>query len=599
MTNGSDIKNWLEEIGLGDVAETLIAQDVDLDVAPDLTDEDLKELGLSLGHRKRFLKAAAALGEVADQGGTAKRPAKARDPNAGAERRQLTVMFCDLVGSTELSTKLDVEDLREVISEYQDACRAAIESYDGYIARYMGDGILIYFGYPVAHEDDGLRAVHTGLEIVSAVKALKLRPGLDLEVRIGVATGVVVVGDIIGEGASEESAVLGETPNLAARLQGLAAPNTMVISPETRRLVEDRFRLTDLGKHELKGIAALMQAWGVAGVLSGGDRFVGHRPTVLVGRDEERALVEARLKRAQSGDGQVAVLSGEAGIGKSSLVTLIKDTAEAGGARVLHFSCSSYHTQHPLYPFADEFARLATFAEGDAPAARLDKIESLVESAGRLPDQDAAILADFLSVPVGERYPPHGLSPQALKTRLLNLLTDLTLAAPRDQAVLFVFDDAHWADPSSVELMTLVVQAAPRRRAMVVITCRPEFDPPWRGQEHLTVVNLQRLSADQARAVVSATAGKPLPENIVSTIVEKADGVPLFLEELTRNVIESGLVQDRDGAYALDGPLPPPAIPTTLHDSLMARLDRLPTAKRLPRSGPPSGASSTTSLSPR
>ena len=587
MTGDPKIQAWLESIGLSQYADALADNDVDLDVVPDLTDDDLKELRFSLGHRKKFRKAVAALGAVEDAPQTrADSVEPARDPNAGAERRQLTVMFCDLVGSTALSTQLDVEDLREVIGGYQDVCRKIVEQYDGYIARYMGDGILIYFGYPQAHEDEGDRAVRTGLDIVRAVQALKLRPNLDLEVRIGVATGVVIVGDIIGEGASEESAVLGETPNLAARLQGLAAPNTMVISPETRRLVKDRFRCEDLGEHSLKGIDRPVRAWGVTDVLEGGDRFANQTYATLVGRNEELDLVRQRWRHSVAGHGQAIIVVGEAGIGKSRLVQAVKEVAAGDNAEMVHISCSSFHAQNPLFPFAEEISRLVGFAEGDATAEKLDKIDAFLLQRGQEVAALAPVLAALLSLPVDDRYPPQGLSPQALKQRTLEVLSDLVFQPAGKGAMLVVFDDAHWADPTSLDLLSLALRAIARRPVLVIVTCRPEFEVPWRGSDHLTTLSLQRLTPAQSQKLILAvTGGKTFPDSIVKTIIEKADGVPLFVEEFTRNIVEFGLLAETADGYALTGPLPPLAIPTTLHDSLMARLDRLPTAKEIAQIG--------------
>ena len=588
MSGDPKMSEWLESIGLGQYAASFAENDVDLDVAPDLSDDDLKELGFSLGHRKKFQKAIAS--QTATQGSDnasgAPSTAASRDPNAGAERRQLTVMFCDLVGSTALSTQLDVEDLREVISAYQDVCRGIVDQYGGYIARYMGDGILIYFGYPQAHEDEGDRAVRTGLDIIRSVRALRPRPGMELEVRIGVATGVVIVGDIIGEGASEESAVLGETPNLAARLQGLAEPNTMVISPETRRLVEGRFRCDDLGEHSLKGIDRPVRAWGVAAAIEGGAQRADQSYSTLVGREEELELVRQRWGRAVSGQGQAVVISGEAGIGKSRLVQAVKEIAAPDQADVVHVGCSSYHAQSPLFPFIDGLSRLIGFIESDSDEQKLDKVDAYLTARSADVAAMAPVIAALLTVPVGERYPPHGLSPQALKQRTLDVLTDLLFHASSDAPLLMVFDDAHWADPTSLELLGLALRAVQRRPVLVVVTSRPEFEAPWRGADHVTTLSLQRLTPAQSQALILSVAdGKSFPEAIVRTIIEKADGVPLFVEELTRNILESGLLEERDGQFVQTGPLPPLAIPTTLHDSLMARLDRLPTAKEIAQIG--------------
>lgn len=473
---------------------------------------------------------------------------------------------------------MDPEDLREVLVAYQEACRGVIKRYGGFIARYMGDGILVYFGYPIAHEDEAERAVRTGLGIVATVGALRPRADLTLKVRVGIATGVVVVGDLVGEGAAEERAVLGETPNLAARLQGLASPNTIVIAPATKRLVEGRFWFTDLGEHPLKGLPAPVRAWRVDGESTVDGQLSRERSTAVIGREPELALLNDRWRRTTEGAGQAVYLAGEAGIGKSSLVAALARTAQADPHTLVHFRCSPYHQQSPFHPFLTQLARAVRFLGYDTREAKLDKLELFLR-ASTIEDQDAApILAAALDLPGDQRYGRLAVSAQRQRQRTLELLQAIVVGLAHHGPVLAIFDDAHWADPSSLDLLSRLVAGLGGAPLCLIVTHRPEFTAAP-GSGSAATIALQRLTQTDSERLIAAVARKPLPPELVRVLAAKADGVPLFLEELSRSVIEGGGLVDRGDRYELVGPLPSLAIPSTLHDSLMARLDRLPQAK--------------------
>ncbi|MEE9254635.1 MAG: adenylate/guanylate cyclase domain-containing protein, partial [Pseudomonadales bacterium] len=574
------VNRWLEEIGLGEHAESFVENDIDFNLLPRLGTEDLKELGLSVGHRRRFLDAVARLKEAASEEAGISTPSA---PHREAERRQLTVMFCDLVGSMELSQKLDPEDLREINRAYQDACKAAIERYDGYVARYIGDGVLAYFGYPQAHEDDAERAIHAGLGVVEAMTILNDtvsdKQGIELGVRVGIATGPVVVGDLIGEGASQESAVVGETPNLAARLQSLASPNAVVIGPGTHGLVTGRFEYEHLGERELKGMAEPVRAWRVIAPTTAESRFeAAHRTslTPLVGREHEIGLLLERWEQTKEGDGQVVCLSGEPGIGKSRVSeTLREDTTRDNPIR-LRYQCSGYHTNSALHPLIEQIERAAGFEKEDSANVRLKKLETLLSQGTPNVETVAPLFASLLSIPAEDHYAPLEMSPERQKDATLEALISQLEGLSRNRPVLLLFEDVHWADPTSLEWLGLIVGRMQSLPLLAVITFRPEFSPPWSGHSHVTSLVLNRFSRGLATAMIDrVTMGKPLPEEVRDQIIVKTDGVPLFVEELTQTVIESGLLEDRGNHYGLAGPLPDLAIPSTLHDSLLARLDRL------------------------
>jgi class 3 adenylate cyclase/tetratricopeptide (TPR) repeat protein len=570
------IADWLEKLGLAEYAQRFADNAIDLSVIRDLTEQDLKDLGVLLGHRRKILRAIANLDRVAPAPfQTATEPAL-RDE---AERRHLTVMICDLVGSTALSARLDPEDMRAVIDAYHAACARITRSYDGFLAEFRGDGILAYFGYPVAHEDDAERTVRAGLDIIAAVARLETLAAEPLAVRIGIATGVVVIGDLSREGALREHAVVGDTPNLAARLQALAAPGTVVVAASTRRLLGDLFHLRDLGRHEVKGIAEPVAAWAVEGVSDSESRFEAVRAaalTDLIGRENDIDFLMERQRLAWKGEGQVVLISGEPGIGKSRLAAALADHIASEPHTRLRYQCSPYHTNSTLHPFITQLERAAGFKADDTSEQRLGKLEALLAMGASRIEGVAPLFAALLSIPFGQRYPPLALSPTQQRRRTLAALLDQFEGLARRQPILLVFEDAQWADATSLELLDLTVERVRQLPVLALFTSRPEFEPPWVGLPNVGTLTLGRLERNDVENMVArVTGGRVLPAEVMKQIVAKTDGNPLFVEELTKTVLEAGiLIEDAEG-YRLDGPLQPLAIPATLQDSLMSRLDRL------------------------
>jgi class 3 adenylate cyclase len=577
-----DIAVWLRGLSLEQYEPAFRDNEIDWEVLPKLTSEDLRKIGVvAIGHRRKLLAAIAVLGSETPA------PAMAPPARADAERRQLTVMFCDLVGSTALSSQLDPEDLREVIAAYHRTVTEVVAGLEGFVAKYMGDGVLVYFGYPRAHEDDAERAVRAGLGVIEAVGRLDVK-SVQLQARIGIATGLVVVGDLIGEGSAQEQSVVGETPNLAARLQALADPDTVVIAAGTRRLVGDLFDYRDLGAVEVKGIASPVPAWQVlrpSVVASRFEALRGSAMSALVGRDEEIDLLLRRWARAKAGDGQIVLVSGEPGIGKSRIIATLAERLHGALHLRLRYFCSPYHQDSALFPFVDQLDREAGFAREDLPAARLEKLEAVLARAGP-PDEDVALLTDLLSLPASERRPPPNLSPQRKKERTLEALIRQLQGLAGRQPLLVVFEDAHWIDPTSRELLDLIVEHVRSLPVLLIVTFRPEFQPPWTGQPQVTMLALNRLDRRDRNALASQIAsGKALPDEVIDQIADRTDGVPLFVEELTKSVLESGLLREEGDRYVLNGALPPFAIPTTLHASLLARLDRLASVRLVAQTG--------------
>ena len=575
-----NVATWLSHLGLEQYEQAFRENDVDVEVLRELTADDLIGLGVvSIGHRRKLLAAIAAL--------RAEAVATNAETGTLAERRQLTVMFCDLVGSTALSTQFDPEDLRDIIAAYHRAVARVVADTDGFISRYMGDGVLVYYGYPQAHEDDAERAVRAGLGAVEAVSRIEVK-SVKLQARVGIATGLVVVGDVIGEGSSQEQSVVGETPNLAARLQNLAEPDAVVISAGTRRLVGTLFEYRDLGAIDLKGIAGPVPAWQVlrpSVVASRFEALRGGALSRLVGRDEEIDLLMRRWARAKAGDGQVVLVSGEAGLGKSRIAAALHERLDAEPAIRLRYFCSPYHQDSALFPFVDQLGRAAGFAREDPPAVRLEKLEALAVRAA-LPDDEVAFLADLLSLPPSQHHRLANLSPLRKKERTMEALIRQLEGLARQQPVLMTLEDAHWADPTSRELLDLIVERVRGLSVLLVVTFRPEFQPPWTGQPRVSMLALNRLDRDDRTALVlQIAAGKALPTEVVDQIVDRTDGVPLFVEELTKSVLESGLLREEADRYVLDSALQPFAIPTSLHDSLMARLDRLASVRQVAQIG--------------
>ena len=514
-----DIAGWLRDLGLDRYEAAFHDNDVNADILPKLTGDDLKDLGVtSVGHRRQILDAIATLrleGRPADgpvQLST--RPAGNLVPSETAgERRQLTVMFCDLVGSTALSERLDPEELRGLLHAYRTLSGDVIAHYDGFVARYVGDGILTYFGWPTAHEEDAERAIRAALEIVQTVKWASSTE--DLAVRIGIATGPVVVGEQAGAGDQSKLAV-GSTPNLAARLQGLAVADQIVIANSSRRLVGNAFELTDLGEHDLKGIAEPVHAWRVEHALTTESRFDANRGgsalTPLVGRGEELDLLLSRWSQAKDGEGQVVLLSGEPGIGKSRILSTLRERLEAQGVQALRFQCSPYYVNSAFWPIIENFERTLKFARDETADEKLDKLEALVFMQYGRPVADVRFVASILSIPCEQRYGALAMTPQRHKDETLRTLVDITEAAARQHPSVLLFEDAHWADPTTLEVLDLLIDRVKTVPLLVVLTHRPEFQSRWSGQGHVSALNLSKLTRAQSAAMVSALAGgKALP----------------------------------------------------------------------------------------
>jgi TOMM system kinase/cyclase fusion protein len=503
-----------------------------------------------------------------------------------AERRQLTVLFCDLVNSTALAGELDPEDFREVVRAYQTTCAAVIQQFAGHVAQYLGDGLLVYFGYPHAHEDDAHRAVHAALGVLEAMRSLNTRLDHEhrtrLAVRLGIHTGLVVVGEV-GVGGRHEQLALGETPNIAARLQGLAEPDTIVISEATAQLIHGFFVCQALGAQKLKGQTQPLPVYRVLHESEAHTRLdveTARGLTPLVGREQEVGLLVDRWERAVEGMGQVVLLTGEAGIGKSRLVQLLRDRIGATPAIRIEYRCSPHAQHSALYPVITHLERALAFTRTDTPTDKLRKLEDVLASYSGSLAEMVPLYAALLSLPLGEGYPPLALTPQRQRQKTLEALLSWLWRETERHPVLFVLEDLHWVDPSTLELLDLAVDQSATARILILVTCRPEFEPSWPTRVHLTTLTLSRLSKQHVeRMVASVARTKALPRDVVQQIIAKTDGVPLFVEELTKTVLESGLLREHEDHYELNGPLPALAIPATLQDSLMARLDRLSTVK--------------------
>ena len=580
-----DLGQWLRSLGLERYEAVLRENAIDPDVLPELTEDHLRELGFPLGARLKLLKAIASLSACKEPNGSSAVASQPISQLETAERRQVTVMFCDLVGSTALSARMDLEDLREVISAYQKCVAETVRRFGGFVAKYMGDGVLVYFGYPQAHEDDAERAVRAGLELIAALGTLKSHT--PLQTRVGIATGLVVVGDLIGSGEAQERGIVGETPNLAARLQGIAQPNTVVIANSTRRLLGNLFELEDLGAKHLKGIAEPVRAYAALRSSSVESRFEALHAsglTDLVGREEELQLLLRRWSKAKAGEGQVVLLSGEPGIGKSRLTAALLESLAAELHTRLRYFCSPQHTDSALYSIINQMQRAAGFAHDDTSQAKLDKLDSVLSQSSTLA-QDVALFAEMLSIPNDGRYPALDLTPLKRRQKTLEALTAQMEALSRSNPVLMIFEDVHWIDPTSLELLHRAVDRIRALGVLLIVTYRLEFDPPWIGQPHVTALTINRLGEREIDAMIDRVVGnKLIPIGIKQDIIERTDGIPLFVEEMTKAVLEAVGDEAAERTVAAT-PWLSVAVPASLHASLMARLDRLGSAKEIAQIG--------------
>ena len=570
----NDLEHWLSVQGLEQYSKHFADNDVDFDVLGDLSEADLEKLGLSLGHRRKLLRALDARRHEAApspmSGDPQPRPTSADIPEA--ERRQITIMFCDLVGSTELANLLDPEDTNALIRRYQDTCAGAVARFDGYVAKFMGDGMLACFGFPQANEDAAEQAVRAALAIVDAVETLKHPDGRAFQVRIGIETGIVVIGDMIGAGSAREHPIVGDTPNLAARLQALADPNGILVGPRNHQLLGRRFEYESIGERSLKGFPAPVRVWRVLRESAAESRFAALRAAsrgAFVGRGEESSLLLDRWRRAAQGQGQALLISGEAGMGKSRLVDMLSDGIGEQRCYRVTCQCSPYYTNSALHPVIRHLERAAGFAADDPDTVKVAKLERMLGVSNGSPDVPAtSLLADLLSLPI-DRYAALDLSPPQRKAATIAALVDLLKRLADDAPVLLLLEDAHWIDPTTTELWTKLLDSIAAIRLLALVTARPDFVLPWSERAHVSSLELARLTSGQAAELVTAIAApRALESALVDDIVAKSDGVPLFVEELTKTVLESATPER-------------PTVPATLQDSLMARLDRLGPAKEI------------------
>ena len=579
----SVIAGWLEEIGLAQFARQFVEQQIEMQDLPELSEQDLEKLGIPLGPRKRLLKAIAGLTVVDDLRQSARPTRQDVAPvSVEGERRQLTVLFCDMVGFTELANRVDPEVLQKIIHSYEDACAVCITRFEGYVFQRLGDGIVAFFGYPLAHEGEAERAIRAGLEIIGSLSKLEVPEVGHLRVRVGIATGLVVV-------SSAEKGAVGETMNLASRLQGIAAVNTIVVSERVRRLAGGAFDYEDLGEQTLKGIAQPTHAYRILGVSEAATRFdaaTGAQVTPLVGREQELGLLLERWALAQDGEGQVVLLSGEPGIGKSRILNTLRERLEAQGAQALRFQCSPYYVNSAFWPSIDNFERALKFGRDESPESKLDKLEALMVTHYGRPRADVRFVASILSIPCEKRYGALSMTPQKFKDETLRTLVDLTEAAARRQPSVMLFEDAHWADPTTLEVLDLLIDRVKGFPLLIVLTHRPEFQSRWSQHGHVAAVNLSKLTRAQSTAMVARiTGGKSLPAELLEQVIAKTDGVPLFVEELTKSILESGELTELGDRFEYVGSARGITIPATLRDSLMARLDRFVPVKEIAQIG--------------
>jgi class 3 adenylate cyclase/predicted ATPase len=580
VVTDNEVYEWLDTLGFRQYQSAFTQNAITWELVPELTDQDLRELGVSaLGHRKQLLRLIRGLRAEELQVSNGHRP-QAPPPQAHGERRQLTVLTCDLVNSVTLSARFDPEDLAEIITAYQSCCEGVVRQFDGYVARFTGDGLKAYFGYPQANEYDPERAVRAGLAILSAVKRLELHPSLVLSTRVGIATGDVVVGDIIGVGEAQERTVAGETPNLAARLQQLGEPDTVVISDATQRLVGRLFEYLDLGRNSLKGFAEPIQAWRVLteGTAS---HFEAVRTEVnltpLTGRDEELALLRHCWFQAKSRKGQIILLSGEAGVGKSRLTLALRRMLAADSFRSMHHHCSPYRQNSAFYPIIKQLEYDARFSSADTAEMKLDKLEEALSASEFDTSYAVPLFASLLSIPTKSSYLPLSFSPRQQKRLILHALETRLTKITEDLPLLITFEDVHWIDPSTREFLDRLVKRVPALPILLVITCRPEFQPTWENYVKVTPCVLDRLPRHESERIVKALDPcSTLSPKTLDQILDYSDGLPLFLEELTKAALEAKHEEDKGRT-----PTSNIRVPRTLHDSLLARLDRLGPQKQV------------------
>ncbi|MBX2878548.1 MAG: AAA family ATPase [Granulosicoccus sp.] len=587
----SDIRQWLGKLNLSQYADAFEEGDIDWEILPEVDRDVLKDLGVkSPGHQLRILKAIGSLEDKQQLDASPSQNTSASPTESVAERRQLTVMFCDLVGSTALSASLDPEEMREIINAYHSAVTKEIKRYGGHVAKFMGDGVMAYFGFPQAHEDDAERATFAALAITNAVVNLKTTESIPLLARVGIATGNVVVGDIIGEGISQEHAVVGDTPNLAARLESFAEPGTIAIGPSTQRLLGDLFELTDLGKHVLKGIPQPVHIWRPIGESQTENRFLakrGNEISRLVGRDAELDLLLSRWRDSVSDEGQLVLLSGEAGIGKSRLVEALEQQVHEFHPSVLRFYCTPYHINSALHPVIVHLLRSARISSHDPAEQKLTKLRSLFGKLSKNDDKSLSVISNLLLMQNDASLDAAELSPQERKTHIFDVLLEQVEHLAGRKPVLILLEDAQWLDPTTTELFSLIIERLQNQSVMLLITSRPGFVSPWSNLSiSVTSLTLARLGKTQGRDIIQRLTGeKALPVAIVDKIISKTDGVPLFVEELTKSVLESDILIEYEDRFELNGPIDSLAIPETLHDSLMSRLDRHRSVKEVAQIG--------------
>lgn len=509
-----------------------------------------------------------------------------------AERRQLTVMFCDLVDSTKLSDNLDPEDLRDIIHHYQKACGEIVHRYDGYIAQFLGDGLLIYFGFPHAHEDDARRAAISALEMVDAIKSLNrtftLPKDYNLAIRIGIHTGLVVTSEL-GSGAKKEHLALGKTPNIAARLQTLAEQDKILISDASYQLIKNDFNFNALGDLKIKGIADSISAYQVLESIDNKDNIIdasGKTAAKIIGREYEVGTLLASWGKARQGDGCTLVVSGDAGIGKSRLLKACRDELNSHEYELIVARCHAYGESSTFSPIIDVLQRIVGLTANLSIDEKRKKLRTFLERAEFDVEMAYPIFSTFLGLPLSARDRDIVIAPQKRKQKIIELVTELLVQASKQTPLLLIIEDLHWVDPSTLELLNYLMEAVEKQKVLLILTCRPTFDIPWPESDslsHLYIDSLERI--DIEAMVLSITHGKELPTEIINYIVNKTDGIPLFVEELTKMLMESGLLRFVGNKFVLDGILPVQEIPTTLQDSLTARLDSLGAAKEVAQLG--------------